>query len=130
MPGGSPSEGLFIDVVAVAMLASTLDTASDDMSTAVDVLGSISGQDLGGAELDRAATDFRDRWQDGIRKVASATDGLAIALTETCDSYSAQAEVTAAELSTIGTARPDGGDSAGGAAPPPAQPPVVLRGDF
>ncbi|HET8992891.1 MULTISPECIES: hypothetical protein [unclassified Rhodococcus (in: high G+C Gram-positive bacteria)] len=130
MPGGSPSEELFIDVVAVAMLASALDTAADDMSAAVDALGSINGQDLGGAELDRAAANFRDRWKDGIRKVASATDGLSIALTETCNSYSAQAEATAAALSTIGSALPDGGDSTGDAAPPPAQFLGVLRGDF
>lgn len=130
MPGGSPSEELFIDVVAVAVLASTLDTASDDMSAAVDILGSIGGQDLGAAELDRAASDFCDRWQDGIRRIASATDGLAIALTETCDSYSAQVEATASALGTVGSALPDGGDSAWGAAPPPAQSPGVLRGDF
>lgn len=130
MPGGSPSEELFIDIVAVAMLASTLDTASDDMSAAVDVLGSISGQDLGCAELDRAAADFRDRWQDGIRKIASATDGLAVALTETCDAYSAQVHATAAALGAVGSALPDGDDSAGNAAPPPARPPVILLGDF
>lgn len=88
------------------MLASTLDTASDDMSAAIDVLGSISGQHLGGAELDRAASDFRDRWQNGIRKIASATDGLATALAETCSSYSAQVGATAAALSTIGSTLP------------------------
>src|SRR5690606_4926125 len=73
VPGGSPHEELFIDVTAVGTLASTLRTASSDMSAALGILGSVGGGDLGSAELNRAATEVRDRWQFGIARMAEET---------------------------------------------------------
>lgn len=125
MPGGSPHEELFIDVTAVGTLASTLRTASSDMSAALGILGSVGGGDLGSAELNRAATEFRDRWQFGIARMAEETGDLAEALVEACAAYAAQVEAEVAALSATGTALPDS-DAAPATAPVPSQ----LRGDF
>ena len=125
MPGGSPHEELFIDVTAVGTLASTLNTASSDMSAALGILESVGGGDLGSTELNRAAAEFRDRWQYGIARMAKETGGLAEALVEACAAYAAQVEAEVAALSATGTALPDP-DAAPATVPASSQ----LRGDF
>lgn len=64
------SDGYRVNMEKLAQLVNDLDHAADDITDANNKLSNARGRDLGSPGIDNAAHDFRDRWQDGIKKIA------------------------------------------------------------
>ncbi|AOW92302.1 hypothetical protein BFN03_05155 [Rhodococcus sp. WMMA185] len=100
---------LYLDVEAFGGLISTLDTAATEMTAANNRLADAESSDLGGSDLDRAASNFRDRWKYGIERIAKSTGAMVTGLEATRDLYAVHEQLNAEALNTVNNCVPDPG---------------------
>lgn len=98
---------MYLDIEAFGGLISTLDTAATDMTAANNRLADAESSDLGGADLDRAAANFRDRWKYGIERIAKSTGTMVTGLEATRDLYALQEQLNTDALNTVDNCIPD-----------------------
>ncbi|WP_072690887.1 hypothetical protein [Rhodococcus marinonascens] len=108
------SGDLYLDIEAFGGLISTLDTAATEMTAANNRLADADSSDLGGADLDRAAANFRDRWRYGIEQIADSTAKMVTGLEATRDLYALQEQLNAEALNSVNNCIPDPGAASPG----------------
>jgi len=79
--------GYQVDLGEMNKLVTTLGQAKDRMTAATRSLAESAAKDLGSADIDKAGSDFQDRWEYGIGKVADFTGSVVEALTKTKNIY-------------------------------------------
>lgn len=91
------ADGYRVNMEKLTRLVNDLDRAADNITDANNKLANACGRDLGSPGIDRAAEDFRDRWQDGIKKIAEGAKKTSDALDGARSTY-AKIENEAATL--------------------------------
>ncbi|TWG08345.1 hypothetical protein [Saccharopolyspora dendranthemae] len=91
------ADGYRVNMEKLTRLVNDLDRAADDITDANNKFGNASGRDLGSPGIDNAAEDFRNRWQDGITKIAEGAKKTSDALDGARSTY-AKIENEAASL--------------------------------
>ncbi|MDI2027402.1 hypothetical protein QFW96_02215 [Saccharopolyspora sp. TS4A08] len=75
------ANGFRVNMEKLTRLVNDLDRAADSITDANNKLANARGRDLGSLGIDSAAEDFRDRWQDGIKKIAEGANGAVSVIT-------------------------------------------------
>lgn len=91
------SDGYRVNMEKLTRLVNNLDRAADDITAANNKLADARGHDLGSPGIDSAAEHFRNRWQDGIKKIAEGAKKTSDALDGARSTY-AKIENEAASL--------------------------------
>ncbi|GAA1966876.1 hypothetical protein [Amycolatopsis minnesotensis] len=108
------SGGYRVGLAEMGSLITTLGQAKERMTSANKALGDSSPVDMGSREIDTAGSDFQDRWEYGIGKIAEFSGSMVEALNAAKKLYQEMDDNVADML------RKSGGD---GAAPAPVPEP-------
>ncbi len=83
----SGPDGFFVDPDALSDAKSGVGRLLRDLGEITDVPPELPADVFGNAELAKSATEFRDRWQDGIKDISADAESLSERLGATADHY-------------------------------------------
>lgn len=78
-----------VEVEALSRLLGDLERSQEDLRTALKAMGDTGPRSTGSSTLDHACDEFRDSWDDALKKISQGAERISEGLRQTKENYAA-----------------------------------------